>query len=164
MCFCPIQSCLGSALDGASPRKAEPGNLPSGQHSTPIPREAENPHNLEPDLDPLLRVLLGLFIVLWASSVTLACSGPAACLSGQASTFSPRILCLSNQDWGGAGKWPGHRGLSPGQGFQMFSSRVGSIPTGSAAWAGAPHPRLTLTTSPLLLLIPSKSVSECNRE
>lgn len=104
MCFFPIQSCLGSVLEGARPRKAEPGNLPSGQHSTPIPRETEKPHNLEPDLDPLLRVLLGLFIVLWASSVTHARSGPAARLSGQASTFSPRILYLSNQDWGRAGR------------------------------------------------------------
>ena len=66
--------------------------------------------------------------------------------------------CLGSWRWWrcSAGKWPGHRGLSLGQRFQMFSSGAGSIPTGSAAWAGTPHPRLTLNTSPLLLLIPPK--------
>lgn len=80
------------------------GTFPQDNIPPPIPREAENPHNLEPDLDPVLKVMLGLFIVLWAGSVTPAHPGPAACLSGLASTFSPRILCLSNQDWGGAGR------------------------------------------------------------
>lgn len=46
--FLPYTGCLGSVLGGQT-QEAEPGNLPSGQHSTPIPREAESPQNLEPD-------------------------------------------------------------------------------------------------------------------
>ena len=58
------------------------GTVPQDSIPSSIPREAENPHNLEPDLDRVLKVMLGLFIALWAGSVTPARSGPAACLSG----------------------------------------------------------------------------------
>ena len=87
----------GLPLRGPKPGKDEPGNLPS-EDSIPPPFPGKQ--RIHTNWTLTLTLCFGsrwvLFIVLWASSLAPARSGPAARLSGQASTFSSRILCLSN--------------------------------------------------------------------
>lgn len=68
----------GLPLRGAKPRMAEPGNLLSEDHiPAPFPgRQRVHPHKLEPDPDPLLRVLAGSFYSAVGSPVAPARSRP----------------------------------------------------------------------------------------
>lgn len=64
------------------------GTFPQDNIPPPIPREAENPHNLEPDLDPVLKVMLGLFFFFFHAGSFYSAVGRLS------DPCSPRTCCL----------------------------------------------------------------------